>query len=434
MPGGLLGAILLLELGLRLVAWAESLSLRRPGAGLNVLSLGESTTQGGAGDSYPKDLQALLQESCPGTRVYVKNAGLAGARSDDIRRDLPHLLREVHPQVVTIMMGINDLQGTGGPVAVVGRSRWRVVRLWNWLLASIERKAEPAPVPANADALGKLNRWDYYRLVSQPLLNENRLADLEALHRAVLQKHPESHAAKLDLGSLLRASGRAEEAFRWHSAAANELPEDPWAVWEVMLDLEALKREPELLHGADVLIRQGETLPMPIVTSLAELLERHGDPARRDRLLETAVKRAQAQAILQWLVASAREKSGKPAEAELARTRAAAAAAAPYPASLRENYQAIVRGARESGAVVVALSYPRQPIAPLAALFPDHESELVSLEEPFNEAVKKEGYSHVFYDAFGGNFGHLTKRGNELLARVLRDRLLRLDAVKADCK
>lgn len=430
-PAGLLAGLLSLEGALRL-PWNLLWNTRpfSPEAEIRILSLGESTTQGGFSrdDSYPFILETLLQESCPKLRVKVWNAGLAGASSSDLRRDLPAWIAKARPQIATIMMGINDLQGMDGPIGAVGRSPWRVWRLWNWITASLTRI--PAPTVENAPALSRLGRWDYYRLVTQPLQDEMKAVELEAIHRAVLKVNPSHQAAKIDLGNLLRITGRSGEALEWHRAALREAPEDPWILWEEIADLDVLGRRSEALPLADKLIRNAATLPVPLVTNMATFLEQHKETARLNLLLDGAVNREQAQPILQSLLANVRAKQNKQS-ASAARARAEAASLMPYPPGLAENYTAIVAELKTFGAHVVPMSYPRQPVTPLNALFEDLPA--LSLQEPFNDAVAKEGYGAIFYDAFGGNFGHLTKHGNRILAEQLQRRLLKEEPLKSAC-
>ena len=118
-------ALIILGIGLGVVALEVVLQL---GAGLvrltgrslpstwltmhrRVLCLGDSNTFGvtvPVGDAYPPQL-AQVWNGRKGVRpIEVLNLGYPGNNSSRIRRDLPHLLDALHPDVVTIMVGAND--------------------------------------------------------------------------------------------------------------------------------------------------------------------------------------------------------------------------------------------------------------------------------------------------------------------------------------
>lgn len=118
-------ALIVLGIGLGVVALEVVLQL---GAGLvrltgrslpstwltmhrRVLCLGDSNTFGvtvPVGDAYPPQL-AQVWNGREGVRpIEVLNLGYPGNNSSRIRRDLPHLLDALHPDVITIMVGAND--------------------------------------------------------------------------------------------------------------------------------------------------------------------------------------------------------------------------------------------------------------------------------------------------------------------------------------
>jgi hypothetical protein len=50
---------------------------------------------------------------------------------------------------------------------------------------------------------------------------------------------------------------------------------------------------------------------------------------------------------------------------------------------------------------------------------------LVDNENIFIKAIQKDGYSAYFTDAFGGDFGHCTEKGNKLLAENIANAILK---------
>lgn len=115
--GAILG-LLLLESGLRLggafLSYRQQRSFPRPPSGENgrvLLCLGESTTAGGEG-SYPHRLEKVLEQHLGDNRISVVNRGVAGTTSYEILLSLEEYLDEYQPELVVVMMGVNDKTST----------------------------------------------------------------------------------------------------------------------------------------------------------------------------------------------------------------------------------------------------------------------------------------------------------------------------------
>lgn len=77
-----------------------------------ILAFGDSLTEGyglAAADSFPNQLQALLQPRHPGARVI--NAGVLGDTTTSALARLPRLLTKLssRPDLVIVELGANDL-------------------------------------------------------------------------------------------------------------------------------------------------------------------------------------------------------------------------------------------------------------------------------------------------------------------------------------
>jgi lysophospholipase L1-like esterase len=78
-----------------------------------ILCLGDSSTYGlGASDidkfSYPMQLQKILEEKSPGKIFRVINYGIPGLNSSQLLNRIRNIVSEYEPDVVIIMIGIND--------------------------------------------------------------------------------------------------------------------------------------------------------------------------------------------------------------------------------------------------------------------------------------------------------------------------------------
>lgn len=73
-----------------------------------IMCLGESTTACGGKDSYPSQLEEVLNEEKLGVNFRVINRGRDGTNSAFILAELEKNLDKYHPDIVVTMMGIND--------------------------------------------------------------------------------------------------------------------------------------------------------------------------------------------------------------------------------------------------------------------------------------------------------------------------------------
>lgn len=86
-------------------------------------------------------------------------------------------------------------------------------------------------------------------------------------------------------------------------------------------------------------------------------------------------------------------------------------------ASSREDYRRIIFRIQNSGAIAIAMQYPRQPISFLQNFLGDLKPLFISNEEPFISYLKTHQYSDLFNDRPGGNFGHGTPLANQFIAK-----------------
>ncbi|MFC1514804.1 tetratricopeptide repeat protein, partial [Candidatus Omnitrophota bacterium] len=96
-----------------------------------------------------------------------------------------------------------------------------------------------------------------------------------------------------------------------------------------------------------------------------------------------------------------------------------------YNPVVRRNYQNVKKMLVEKGIQLVCVQYPLRPLAPLRKMLDFSEDVLfVDNEAVFKNALQAEPYSFYFTDFFGGDFGHCTAEGNQLLAQSIADVIL----------
>jgi len=114
------GGLRLVGLEMRTVQRARNAAALRSEDAIRVLCTGESTTALGGDQSYPAQLQQVLQERRPDREFRVINTGVGGADTALLLSLMPRNLETYRPHVVVAMMGFNDNVGLGSS----GFPRW----------------------------------------------------------------------------------------------------------------------------------------------------------------------------------------------------------------------------------------------------------------------------------------------------------------------
>ncbi|HOX23287.1 MAG TPA: hypothetical protein PLL10_07480, partial [Elusimicrobiales bacterium] len=139
--GGLLAALVFLELGIRATgSAAKYLQNRRNAKALaaqgtiRVMCVGDSMTF----SQYPQALEKLLNKNTYGLRFNVIDRGLPGTTSSDTLAALPNDLDVYKPHIVIAMIGENDK--TPGRILLAQdfapQNNWlrslRIYRIWHY--------------------------------------------------------------------------------------------------------------------------------------------------------------------------------------------------------------------------------------------------------------------------------------------------------------
>lgn len=155
-----------LELGLRAAAFMVERSSSRSeaatdvsGESFRILCVGDSHTYGTGVErfeTYPAQLQRLLNQAGGTTRFEVTNLGVPGSNSAQVRHRLPQYLELYEPDLVIVLIGVNDYwnpeETESGPDTPLGErlhrslSRLRSYRL-GILLIEYLRSPDPLVSP-----------------------------------------------------------------------------------------------------------------------------------------------------------------------------------------------------------------------------------------------------------------------------------------------
>jgi len=227
----LLATLVLIELALRVLgmgflAQQRSANLARGDEDVVILSLGESSTALGGDHAYPIQLGEVLNQMDLGKRFHVINGGLPGIDSQIIVNRLFDLLAEHDPDIVTVMMGINDgekefLELHGGIEEISSSELLKGLKLYRlWLFA--RRHLQHAAQLREAQE--SFDRWEahYQRLVdagptADDLLHfghlyrrQGRYAEAQAIFERLVEMAPDA-VGYCALGRIFRDRGMAEQ-------------------------------------------------------------------------------------------------------------------------------------------------------------------------------------------------------------------------------
>jgi lysophospholipase L1-like esterase len=157
---GLALAFAALEVGLRTAASVLSRSPSHSGTAADasggafrILCIGDSNTYGTGVErveTYPAQLQRFLNETPGATRFQVTNLGVPGSNSAQVRNRLPQYLELYDPDLVIVLIGVNDYwnpeETESGPATSSGERlhrRLSQLRTYRLVLLLIEHLRSP---------------------------------------------------------------------------------------------------------------------------------------------------------------------------------------------------------------------------------------------------------------------------------------------------
>lgn len=483
---GVVIAFVILELTLRLGGYAFSLRQDLQNEALfdetefRILCIGESTTALGGEDSYPSQLEEILNEENRGIRFKVINKGLVSKTSFDILRHLDDYLASYRPHLVISMLGVNDqLMGVGdGPAGRKSGSTldgMRTVKLIKWLglrLKQLFRMETPGQASRHEpDSRGKCYIQEIHNKIDilKPLyekLNERingeqnvmrkaeRSLECQGLKKQLAVLHLDAgqfyclrgdfeqarenlvkalafdknnYWVLLSLGNCLKELKHDEEAILFLKRACQIVPGAEAPVIELgrIYDLADRKQEARVLYSR---IAESDYKSFDIYYEAGQWLLNNGFYEKAETAFNKAIALNPENVGLnnslsetyRCLKESQKQRfyAGK---AQALRRRKSA-----YAEATVENYNEIADRVLSSGIRMICMQYPLRSIDDLKAVFGTDKNSLMFVENSSNfEAVLKKGrYADFFTDNFAGDFGHCTGKGNRLIARRLAETIM----------
>lgn len=486
---GILLVFCLLEVGLRLggfiiLSFREQrnlISARETGA-YRILCLGESTTAG----QYPSVLEAILNQKNLGMKFSVIDQGVPATSSPFILRHLQENIDRYDPQMVIVMMGIND-SSPHMPEETVSRFAFinflksmKTYKLSRLLSLHLEVKireirhktvfpdltpasngrpndAAVASIPpgqAKARAalyikqglsyLDEGNNLDgaealfkeaqkadphdenSYLALGRIAINKFDVRSAEALFKKAIQLNPGNSSGYSWLGFLYLAlnndTANGEKLLK-QALAIN--PDDTFAclnMGHLCYYRNDFKNSEYYFKKAISLEPQDQHMVMTLVT----LYVKEGRLADAEGLLREQLEQNPQNEVFSAALISLSgipQLNNAPGKDNL--YSAYRQKDHRYNSVTAGNYLRMKNILDSRGIKLVCVQYPCRSLEPLKAIFAETGGVVfVDNEKLFNEALKKGKYSDYFKDMFGGDFGHCTVKGNRLLSENIADTII----------
>lgn len=434
----------------------NTLSLSEHGA-YTILCVGESTTALGGPYSWPRQLETILTHQMK-RKVAVINKGIPGGDSTAIIAQLEDNLNRFRPDMVIVMMGVNDREnsvpdnpagGRAGTLSVPEMKTGKLIRQISTRLAAIFPGKIIPPAGDNLIPNPAYSENDYFSQGCGYVL-KGEFDRAERSFKKVLELNPNNAGAYMSLGDCCdfkQEHGKAETMFQ-KALAIDPLNADIYvklgwayngrkdfekaeAMFKKAIDLAPendlayvrLGRcycDSKRYEKAEAVYKQAiaaNPQTSEAYCELGTLYMQRGEFEKAGgvfaRALDSAPANTKAWGVL--AVLNLENRHYPQSEACFARANRLMAAR-PNPVTER-NYNKLKTMVRENNIRLVCVQYPLRDIQPLKTMLgSDGGIIFVDNEAAFKQAVKKDNYFTYFSDIFAGDFGHCTARGHKLLA------------------
>lgn len=486
---GLFLCIVLVETGLRIAGFLI-LSLQEYNNKLiirekneyHIMCIGESTTAGGSYESsYPGQLQEILNNKNLGINFKVINAGIAGTKTGAIVSILEKNLDKYNPDMVIVMMGIND-EVNVAPYKTGLAGKLSRLKLWNFtkifkehienkleemglfkskddsfilsnILSSLKEEEEDAKYSFDSDRYIEIG-MSYHR---------NGMYDMaEKMFRKAIKRGTVVDEAYTWLGMLYSDLGEHEKAENFYKKAIGIKENNWWAhlkLGECYMSQGNDEKGQEIFDNISLEIDDPGTLQ-----ALGDWCRVFGDYDKAEKLFKRCIKVApeknwgyfsliylygdigkdkEIKKVFEAFINSQPEektiqiyeitggcyfKFGKYKLAKEYLRKAKRLRLKYYNSIRRDNYLKLRDIIVQRRIKLICVQYPMRSVDALKRIFLGKDITgilFIDNESTFKEAIKMSSYEEYFMDMFGGNFGHCTPKGNRLLAENIAEGIIK---------
>lgn len=400
-----------LEFGRRARAPREAASDR----GYRILFIGMSTTIGRPGSSYPAEVERILDEKF-GDRFEAVNEGDVGTTVVKVAEKLEPMLDRVRPRVLVSLFP----EGPGKGTMVPGTAWFETSPVFAGMRrrkpALLKNLPKDPPDPVTEEKVDGVlaAAWSAF-------LRGDRSGSAKIVDDG-MRAFPEEARLPLARALMLALDGAPEQAERY-ARIAKGLPQAARTYMDWANYHSAMGRPSLQVTATENALMLNEAS----ISDLASACIAGGDGERGDRLLEEAMARNPSTHAM-GMLATRRFKQGRFAEADKLYARANAVRRMFSNFEEHVAYAKVAKILRRRGVAWVCVQIPVRGVASLKRLAgEDRGAVFVDNEMTFKDEMKKVGFERLFEDTFLGDAGHLTPRGNRLLAENVAAAIERAD-------
>jgi len=433
---GIIICLVLLEGGLRLGGFAllfmqdqdNSRSIKQKDA-YRILCLGESTTAG----QYPPFLEKTLNQRGRGAHFSVVDKGRMGTNTPAILSQVETYLNEYHPDMVVAMMGVNDWGDHipfEAPTASKGMSfirSFRTYKLTRLLWLHLLNKGKELGFFKPKEAIGINPKNDNSCLeIGRIYREQGKFSQAEDSFKEAIEFNPENDSAYFELGRLFRDQNKypqAEDAFK---KAIEINPKNGKAYFRLGWLYRDQSRFPQSEDAFKKAIEINPKNDMAYL-GLGRLYRDQDKTSQAQDAFEEGVKINPENDRLLGTMSAFYEKTGKPELAKEYAKKVDRVRLEYFIPTTANNFRRLKEILDQRGIRLVCVQYPMRDVQPLKEIFWGDRRGIVFVdnEKTFKELVTKYGARMYFQDMFGGDFGHCTQKGNQLLAENIATAILR---------
>lgn len=440
-------SLVLLEIGLR-IGGAIYLFVQeqnnRKGLGgsgtYRILCLGESSTALGGEDSFPKQLEKILRAKRPDLNVRAINKGIPGITTSYILTKLDGYLYQYNPDMVVVMMGINDFaddraefQDNFGVRLKTALTEMRVYKLCRLIYLSLSNRVNKG----KEQNLSRDEEFVYRRILEDiaegygpyfetgwGYIAEGKFVEAESLFRKAVTDFPDDPSAYVNLGLCLAFAGRLGDAETVMREGLNKIPNNSdlyITLGQIYIVHQRWKEAIDVLVQAKTLDKDNNDIDM----ALGFAYLKQGDVSSAEILYKNSAGRYGTHDSYKALKLFYEMQHNRPlADEYLIKSKEAKMGA--FNPVTKHNYNVLKEKVLNSRIKLVSVQYPRREVSLLRKLLGNDTRVIyVDNEDVFNAAVAGLGYDAVFIDNFAGDFGHCTPEGNRLLAQNIAEAILK---------
>jgi len=431
---GIIFTLIFLEVGLRSAGFVllyvsapkeNTISESYTNNTYRILALGESTTEMGGKNSWPSQLETVLNNKTNKFRFKVFNEGIAGTTTAFIVARLGNNLQKYNPNMVITMMGINDVpyikyDDTFRAKVILFFTDLRIYKLGTWIIASLHEKfnmtnhntnetpiSENFSTPTEEDILKKI--WD-----------EGKCNDAENMFRNTMQLDSKNDYPYYFLGCCYRILGKYTIALNMTLKAIQINPLN-YKTYSLLGDIYLAQGNVDLAkvyYEKSIKLNQNQT---NAYNKLGYIYEIKGMSKKaKEMYLRTLwINPSDVVAAVALLdfnltyqeMKTIYEKMNIPFRITLESIESIT----------KYHYNKLYAILASHGIKYIAMQYPTLDVAELKDMFKgDEDIIFVSNENNFKEALKNGTYSDYFIDHIHENreasWGHATPLGNRLIA------------------